>query len=98
MAVDHLVLLAADRLLLTEELRQDFLTLCDRVRSELGIPLENRVVFSETERASVVGILSHWRFQSQEDLTRFRESRAHLEHLERVKPILKGKQVLDLQN
>ena len=96
MAVDHLVLLAADRGLLTEEHRTDILTLADRVRESLGLSLENRVNFSETEHSRVVGILSHWRFDSVEDLERFRECRVHLDHVERLRPALLGKQVIDL--
>ena len=96
MKIDHLVLLAVRRELLTEEKRADFLSLADEVRKELAIALENRVVFSEPEGSPVSDILSHWRFASQEDLERFRISRAHLDHLERVKPLLLGKQVIDL--
>ena len=96
MKIDHLVLLAVRRELLTEEKRADFLSLADEVRKELAITLENSVVFSEPEGSPVSGVLSHWRFDSQEDLDRFRTSRAHLDHLARMKPLLIGKQVIDL--
>ena len=94
--IDHLVLLVVRRELLTEEKRADFLGLADEVRKELGIPLENSVVFSDTAGSPVVGVLSHWRFASEEDLARFRDSRAHLDHLERMRPLLLEKQVIDL--
>ena len=98
MAVEHLVLLAADRRLLTAELHQDVLSLADRVRAELGISLENSVVFSDTPDSDITGILSHWRFSSQEDLTIFRESKAHLLHLQRMSPVLLAKQIIDLSS
>ena len=95
MAVEHLVLLVLDRKRLTEEQRRDMLTLADRVRGELDITLENTVVFSETPEAEVIGALSHWHFASREDLDRFRMSRAHLEHLDRMRPVLLDKQIID---
>ena len=95
MAVEHLVLLVLDRKHLTGEQREDILTLADRVREELDITLENSVVFSSTPEAEVVGALSHWHFASQDDLNRFRMSRAHLEHLERMRPVLLDKQIID---
>ena len=96
MALDHLVLLALDRRLLTEEHRRDMLTLADRVREELGISLDNSVCFSETGNSDIIGALSHWHFASEEDLKNFRTSRAHLDHLERMKAVLLDRQILDL--
>ncbi|MBQ9664161.1 MAG: hypothetical protein IJV40_13520 [Oscillospiraceae bacterium] len=95
MAVDHLVLLVLDRKLLVQELREDMLTLADRVREELGIPLENTVVFSDTPGSETVGALSHWLFRSEKELKRFQKSRAHLEHLERMRPVLLDKTIVD---
>lgn len=95
MAIEHLVLLALDRDRLTEDHLRDVLELADRVRAELGIKLENQVSFTEPEGSSVVAALSHWHFSSAEDLRRFRESKAHLDHLAFMRPVLLDKQILD---
>ena len=93
--LEHIVCLILKKEQFVPAVREDIESLADIVRSELDFSFENRVFFLDMEQSHTVIAVSVWIFQSPEARDLFQNSKAHLSHISRLKPVLIDKMICD---
>ena len=93
---DHYVMMIVDKAGLTEEMRASFTGLNAWCRENIPGCISEKIMFLEQDDASTVGISLCIVFDGEEAKDAFRTSQMHIDHVNRVKPIVKQMAVYDL--
>lgn len=94
--LNHYVFMVVDKSGLTDELRASFTGLNTWCRENIPGCISEKIMFLEQEDADTVGVSTCMVFENEEAKDAFRASKEHIDHVNRVKPIILKMIVYDL--
>lgn len=94
--IDHYVMMVVDKAGLTDEMRASFTGLNTWAKENIPGCISEKIMFLEQDDASTTGVCLCLVFDNEESRDSFRKSRMHVDHVNRVKSIIREMIVYDL--